>query len=171
MTESCSTIDHYAWSVSKWNDWGFGPLLCTYYTLNRARITSWQWWDELDDTALQTQNSKFGHWPSEAGHAPSRSRELQTILNLYAWAENKYYEFLKLCRPERGSSPRSPKQVALTTAPGSPPCSVSNYGRSIKDHVGQHRLWFYNVLSSTDNVSLVHNSYTRYFTKMLIFTK
>ena len=36
-----------------WNKWDFRPPVCTY-RLNWARITSWGWWDEWDDTALQT---------------------------------------------------------------------------------------------------------------------
>ena len=55
-----------------------GHLLCTY-RLNWARRTSWGWWDDWDDTVLQTQDSKFGPWWSEAEHATSRSRRLPTI--------------------------------------------------------------------------------------------
>ena len=54
----------------KWNESGFRPPLCTY-RLNWARRTSWGWWDEWDDTVLQTQDSKFEPW---------RSRRLPTIL-------------------------------------------------------------------------------------------
>ena len=42
----------------KWNESGFRPLLCTY-RLNWARRTSWGWWDEWDDTSLQTWDLKF----------------------------------------------------------------------------------------------------------------
>ena len=35
-----------------WNEWDFRPPVCTY-RLNWARITSWGWWDEWDDTAIQ----------------------------------------------------------------------------------------------------------------------
>ena len=38
----------------KWNESGFRPPLCTY-RLNWARRTSWGWWDDWDDTVLQTQ--------------------------------------------------------------------------------------------------------------------
>ena len=61
------------------NESSFRPLLCTY-TLNWARRTSWGWWDDWDDTVLQTQDSKFEPWRSEAEHATSRSRRLPTIL-------------------------------------------------------------------------------------------
>ena len=63
----------------KWNESGFRPLLCTY-RLNWAKRTSWGWWDDWDDTVLQTQDSKFEPWRSEAEHATSRSRRLPTIL-------------------------------------------------------------------------------------------
>ena len=33
-------------------NFNFKPPVCTY-RLNWARITSWEWWDEWDDTALQ----------------------------------------------------------------------------------------------------------------------
>ena len=70
----------------KWNESGFRPLLCTY-RINWARRTSWGWWDEWDDTALQTQDSKFKPWRSEAEHATSRSRRLPTILNFTSGGE------------------------------------------------------------------------------------
>ena len=63
----------------KWNESGFMPPLCTY-RLNWARRTSWRWWDDWDDTVLQTQDSTFEPWRSEAEHATSRSRRLPTIL-------------------------------------------------------------------------------------------
>ena len=44
--------------TKKWNESGFRPPLCTY-RLNWARRTSWGWWDDWDDTVLQTQDSKF----------------------------------------------------------------------------------------------------------------
>ena len=62
--------------------------LCTY-RLNWARRTSWGWWDEWDDTVLQTQDSKFEPWRSEAEHATSRSRRLPTILSFTrGWGRN-----------------------------------------------------------------------------------
>ena len=65
----------------KWNESGFRPPLCTY-RLNWARRTSWGWWDDWDDTVLQTQDSKFEPWRSAAEHATSRSRRLPTILTV-----------------------------------------------------------------------------------------
>ena len=49
--------------------------------LNWARRTSWGWWDDWDDTVLQTQDSKFEPWRSEAEHATSRSQRLPTSLS------------------------------------------------------------------------------------------
>ena len=72
----------------KWNESGFRPPLCTY-RLNWARRTSWGWWDDWDDTVLQTQDSKFEPWRSEAKHATSRSRRLPTILTFTCgWGRN-----------------------------------------------------------------------------------
>ena len=54
------------------------------------------WWDEWDDTALQTQDSKFEPCRSEAEHATSRSWRLPTILYLNEWAGKKHFVSLKL---------------------------------------------------------------------------
>ena len=106
----------------KWNEWGIRPPLCTY-RLNWARRTSWGWWDEWDDTALQTQNSKFEPWRSEVEHATSRSRKFPIILNLYEWAGKNHFLCLKL-EGQSGVWTRNlrlSKQTASTTAPGPPP--------------------------------------------------
>ena len=72
----------------KWNESGFRQPLCTY-RLNWARRTSWGWWDDWDDTFLQTQYSKFEPWRSEAEYATSRSRRLPTILTfIRGWGRN-----------------------------------------------------------------------------------
>ena len=77
----------------KWNESGFRPPLCTY-RLNWARRTSWEWWDDWDDTVLQTQDSKFEPWRSEAEHATSRSRRLPTILTFTrGWGRNIFCFF------------------------------------------------------------------------------
>ena len=55
--------DPLGYDESEWNESGFRPLLCTY-RLNWAKTASWGWWDEWDDTALQTQDSKFKPWRS-----------------------------------------------------------------------------------------------------------
>ena len=77
----------------KWNESGFRPPLCTY-RLNWARRTSWGWWDDWDDTVLQTQDSKFEPWRSEAEHATSRSRRLPTILTFTrGWGRKQFCLF------------------------------------------------------------------------------
>ena len=104
----------------KWNESGFRPPLCTY-RLNWARRTSWGWWDDWDDTVLQTQDSKFEPWRSEAEHATSRSRRLPTILTFTrGWGRNIFVSF-KPSRP--GTEPRTLawKAAVLTTTLGPPP--------------------------------------------------
>ena len=72
--------------VNKWNESGFRPPLCTY-KLNWARRTSWGWWDDWDDTVLQTQDLKFEH-------ATSRWRRLPTILTfIRGWGRNIFCFF------------------------------------------------------------------------------
>ena len=104
----------------KWNESGFRPPLCTY-RLNWARRTSWGWWDDWDDTVLQTQDSKFEPWRSEAEHATSRSRKLSTILTFTSrWGRNIFV----FCKPPRpGTEPRTLtwKAAVLTTTLGPQP--------------------------------------------------
>ena len=74
----------------KWSESGFRPPLCTY-RLNWARRTSWGWWDDWDNTVLQTQDSKFEPWRPEAEHATSRSQRLPTILTFTrGWGRNSF---------------------------------------------------------------------------------
>ena len=104
----------------KWNESGFRPPLCTY-RLNWARRTSWGWWDDWDDTLLQTQDSKFEPWRSEAEHATSRSRRLPTILTFTrGWGRNIFVSFKP---PRLGTEPRTLawKAAVLTTTLGPPP--------------------------------------------------
>ena len=104
----------------KWNKSGFRPPLCTY-RLNWARITSWGWWDDWDDTVLQTQDSTFEPWRSETEHATSRLRRLPTILTFTrGWGRNIFV----FCKPPRpGTEPRTLawKAAVLTTTLGPPP--------------------------------------------------
>ena len=73
------------------------------YRLNWARRTSWGWWDDWDDTVLQTQNSKFEPWRSEAEHATSRSQRLSTILSFTSgWGRNIFVSFKP---PRPGTNP------------------------------------------------------------------
>ena len=106
--------------AKKWNESGFRPPLCTY-RLNWARRTSWGWWDDWDDTVLQTQDSKFEPWRSEAEHATSRSRRLPTILTFTrGWGRNNFVSFKP---PSPGTEPRTLawKAAVLTTTLGPPP--------------------------------------------------
>ena len=106
----------------KWNESGFRPPLCTY-RLNWARRTSWGWWDDWDDTVLQTQDSKFEPWRSDAEHATSRSRRLPTILTFTGgWGRNIFVSFKP---PRPGTEPRTLawKAAVLTTNLGPPPWS------------------------------------------------
>ena len=111
------------YSKMKWNESGFRPLLCTY-RLNWARRTSWGWWDDWDDTVLQTQDSKFELWRSEAEHATSRSRRLPTILTFTRWWGRNIFVSFKPPRP--GTEPRTLawKAAVLTTTLGPPPVSL-----------------------------------------------
>ena len=102
---------HCLW---KWNESGFRPPLCTY-RLNWARRTSWGWWDDWDDTVLQTQDSKFEPWRSEAEHATSRTRRLPAILTFTrGWLRNIFVSFKP---PSPGAEPRTLawKAAVLTT--------------------------------------------------------
>ena len=104
----------------KWNESGFRPPLCTY-RLNWARRTSWGWWDDWDDTVLQTQDSKFDPWRSDAEHATSRSRRLPIILTFTrGWGRNNFVSFKP---PRPGTEPRTLawKAAVLTTTLGPPP--------------------------------------------------
>ena len=107
------------WPI-KWNESGFRPPLCTY-RLNWARRTTWGWWDDWDDAVLQTQDSKFEPWRSEAEHATSRSRRLPTILTFTrGWGRNIFVSFKP---PRPGTEPRTLawKAAVLTTTLGPPP--------------------------------------------------
>ena len=114
-------VFHFPWY--KWNESGFRPPLCTY-RLNWARRTSWGWWDDWDDTVLQTQDSKFEPWRSEAEHATSRSRRLPTILTFTrGWGINIFVSFKP---PRPGTEPRTLawKAAVLTTTLGPPPSLI-----------------------------------------------
>ena len=109
----------------KWNESGFRPPLCTY-RLNWARRTSWGWWDDWDDTVLQTQDSKFEPWRSEAEHATYRSRRLPTILTFTrGWGRNNFVSFKP---PRPGTEPRTLawKAAMLTTTLGPPPIGLTH---------------------------------------------
>ena len=106
---------HWATIKIKLDECGFRPPLCTY-KLNWSRITPWGWWDECDDTARQTQDSKFEAWWSEAEHATSRSWRFSTILNHHEWAGKRYFVSSKL----EGQSGVWTHDLRLSNAPGPP---------------------------------------------------
>ena len=113
-------INYWMNEWKKWNESGFRPPLCTY-RLNWAGRTSWGWWDEWDDTVLQTQDSKFEPWRSEAEHATSQSRRLPTTLTFTrGWGRNI---LVSLKPPRPGTEPRTLawKAAVLTTTLGPPP--------------------------------------------------
>ena len=112
--------------LKKLNESGFRPLLCTY-RLNWARRTSWGWWDDWDDTVLQTRDSKFEPWRSETEHATSRSRRLPTILTFTrGWGRNFFVSFKP---PRPGTEPRTLawKAAVLTTTLGPPPKTQTRF--------------------------------------------
>ena len=114
-------LEQWCCEYRKWNESGFRPPLCTY-RLNWARRTSWGWWDDWDDTVLQTHDSKFEPWRSEAEHATSRSRRLPTIITFTrGWGRNNFVSFKP---PRPGTEPRTLawKAAVLTTTLGPPPC-------------------------------------------------
>ena len=114
----------------KWNESGFMPPLCTY-RLNWARRTSWGWWDDWDDTVLQTQDSKFEPWRSEAEHATSRSRRLPTILTFTrGWGRNNFVSFKS---PRPGTEPRTLAwKAAVLTTTLEPPLTSTHQARYIE---------------------------------------
>ena len=107
--------------LAKWNESGFRSPLCTY-RLNWARRTSWGWWDDWDDTVLQTQDSKYEPWRSEAEHATSRSQRLPTILTFTrGWGRNIFW-------PGTEHRTLAWKAAVLTTTLEPPPLPPSNVG-------------------------------------------
>ena len=119
----------------KWNESGFRPPLCTY-RLNWARRTSWGWWGDWDDTVLQTQDSKFEPWRSEAEHATSRSRRLPTILTFTrGWRKNIFVSFKP---PRPGTEPQTLawKAAVLTTTLGPLPCRLWKCGHYVHGRDG-----------------------------------
>ena len=106
---------------------GFMPLLCTY-RLNCVRRTSRGWWDEWDDTALQTQDTKFGPWRSEAEHSTSRWRRLSAILSFTSgWGRNSLFLSSRRDRKRtpnssvKGSGANHYRSVPNPPPPPSPP--------------------------------------------------
>ena len=91
----CSAENWQKQQCLKWNESGFRPPLCTY-RLNWARRTSWGWWYDWDDTVLQTQDSKFEPWRSEAEHATYLSvTEAPYNTNFHTWMGKKHLCFFE----------------------------------------------------------------------------
>ena len=154
-------------TVIQKNESGFRPPLCTY-RLNWARRTSWGWRDDWDDTVLQTEDSKFESWRSEAEHATSRSRRLPTILTFTrGWGRN-----LKPPRP--GTEPRTLawKAEVLTTTLGPPPdvhTSIDYFCWDVKSCVTVHddhargliRLWCWECVTCISVLRTFPSYYTQ----------
>ena len=84
--------DKMKWN--KWNESGFRPPLCTY-RLNWARRTSWGWWDDWDDTVLQTQEFEI-----RASAVWGRARYLSVTeaphnTNFHTWMGKKHFCFFQ----------------------------------------------------------------------------
>ena len=143
---------------------GFRPYMCTC-RINWARKTPWGWWDEWDDTALQTHDSKFEPWRFEAEHSTSRPRRLPTISNLYEWAVKKHFVSLKFEGQSgvRARAIRLSKQAALITAPGPPPSLSSlqpnnNTTIILTLIVSQ---WFINIYNTARRTTLIFTAFIR----------
>ena len=142
-------------SKMKLNEWGLRPPLCTY-RLNWARWTSRRWWD-----ALQTQNSKFDPWWSEAEHATTQSlQRLPTILNLHEWAGKKQFVYLKFeCQSmARALDLKTFQRPALTTSP--PPFDFDPYSAGID--FSRHKICRRQILTTKDDprtvrVNIIYN--------------
>ena len=79
-----------------------------------------RWWDEWDDTALQTQDSKFDPWRSEAEHATSRSRRLPILLSFYEWMGKKHFCFFQTAVTGERTPNSSLKGSGANNYPGAP---------------------------------------------------
>ena len=125
----------------KWNESGFRPPLCTY-RLNWARRNSWGWWDDWDDTVLQTQDSKFEPWRSEAEHANSRSRRPPQYWLSHVDGEETFFVSFKPPRPGTEPGTLAWKAAVLTTTLGPPPHSFI-----VKAYQAGTRRWINVVLA------------------------
>ena len=151
-------MEHTKWKmdVCKWNESGFRPPLCTY-RLNWARRTSWGWWDDWDDTFLQTQNSKLEPWRSEAEHATSRSRRRPTILTFTrGWGRNNFVSFKP---PRPGTEPRTLawKAAVLTTTLGPPPWMSVDRVHSVHTWSSKAGIYLWSIhLLSVSVINIAH---------------
>ena len=84
------------WNVTDSKKNNFDLITPRYFPIWQSKEMSHdfvrsQWWDEWDDTALQTHDSKFKPWRSEVEHATSQSRRFPTILHFYKRAGKKHF--------------------------------------------------------------------------------
>ena len=139
----------------KWNESGFRPPLCTY-RLNWARRTSWGWWDDWDDTVLQTQDSKFEPWRSEAEHATSRSRRLPAILTFTrGWGRNSIFCFFQTAETGNRTPNSGVKGSGANLYPRAPAPRVM-YSQSGGMMLGQRLSVWPGIRSSSAWVSRVY---------------
>ena len=110
-------------------------IISALNTTRWSNITTWEWWDKWDDTALQTQDSKFECWRSEVEHATFH----------YEWAGKKRFVSLKLEGQSewvRNCELGFAKQAALTTAPGLRPI-IYDVSPTLNQ---QSRLYWYTII-------------------------
>ena len=88
----------------KWNEWGFRPYLCPY-RLKWARRASWEWWDEWEDTALQTQDAKIELWGRARYLSVTEASQNTRSLRV---SRKDTFCFLETWMPDWGSSPWFP---------------------------------------------------------------
>ena len=112
----------------KLNESGFRPPLCTY-RLNWARRTSWGWWDDWDDTVLQTRYLSVTKAPHNT--------------DFHVDGEETLFVFFKPPRP--GTEPRTLawKEAVLTTSLGPPPIATEgNPKPGPSKHETLNQCWF-----------------------------
>ena len=138
--------------MQKWNESGFRPPLCTY-RLNWARRTSWGWWDDWDDTVLQTQDSKFlAVW----GRARYLSvTEAPHNTNFHTWMGKKQFCFFQTAEsgnrtPDSGVKgsganhyPRAPALQPYATSPWTKAEKKYIKSRCDKSNVKSSSSWFW----------------------------
>ena len=145
---------HAFWFPS-WNK--MNRALCTY-RLNWARRISWGWWDDWDDTVLQTQDSKFEPWRSEAEHATSRSRRLPTIVTFTrGWGTNIFCFFQTAETGNRtpNSGVKGSGASHYPEAPARFPSWEKWHPLSIQRHSLPRGRWWYHLSSSSSRVEQV----------------
>ena len=96
FTEWRLCVSQNNWCVRrKWYEWGFyWPLLCTYrLNLRNSRGC----WNQIGDTALQTQDSKYEPWRTRAELATSRSLRLPACIALHTTGISPVWSTFEHC--------------------------------------------------------------------------